>query len=123
MSAARAPFEVILNQLEKYYGRPRPSKVSDPLQMILLENVAYLVSDDQREKAFKALHDRIGLDPVRILSAPESDLLEVARLGGMLPEGRVKKLRSIAQMALREFQGDLKKVLKLPLAQAKRSLK
>ncbi len=123
MSAAQTPFEQIIQQLEKHYGRPKPPKVTDPLGMILLENVAYLVSDEQREKAFKALCDRIGTEPTRVLSASESDLFEIAKLGGMLPEGRVKKLRSIAQMVLREFHGDLKKVLNRPLAQAKKSLK
>jgi len=35
----------------------------------------------------------------------------------------VEKLRRIAQIALQEFDGDLDRVLKQPLAQAKKSLK
>jgi hypothetical protein len=60
MSAARAPFAQILNQLEKYYGRPRPPKVTDPLQMILLENIAYLVSDGFKHKFVEIIIARLG---------------------------------------------------------------
>ena len=91
--------------------------------MILLENVAYLVSDEQRDRAFAALRDRVGLSAGAILSADDEELLDIARLGGMLPGSRVNKLRTIAQIALREFDGDLRAVLKLPLAKAKKALK
>lgn len=91
--------------------------------MILLENVAYLVGDEQRAEAFDALADRVGLSPVDIVTAPDEKLLEVARLGGMLPASRVEKLRRIANIALQEFDGDLGSILKLPAAKAKRALK
>jgi endonuclease-3 len=91
--------------------------------MILLENVAYLVGDERREQAFNMLRERVGLTPPEILTAHEDALLEVARLGGMHPAARVEKLRRIAQIALQEFDGDLDKVLKRPLAQAKKALK
>lgn len=91
--------------------------------MILLENVAYLVSDERREQAFNALCERVGLSPPEILTAHEERLMEVARLGGMHPAARVEKLRRIAQTALQEFDGDLGTVLKQPIAQAKKLLK
>jgi endonuclease-3 len=91
--------------------------------LILLENVAYLVSDERREQAFNALCERVGLSPPEILTAHEERLMEVARLGGMHPAARVEKLRRIAQIALQEFDGDLDKVVKQPIAQAKKSLK
>jgi len=91
--------------------------------MILLENVAYLVSDERREQAFNALCERVGLSPPEILTAHEERLMEVARLGGMHPAARVEKLRRIAQIALQEFDGDLGAVLKQPIARAKKSLR
>ncbi|MEK6285283.1 MAG: hypothetical protein AABO57_06040 [Acidobacteriota bacterium] len=116
-------FQNIIDELREFYGPPEPPKVTDPLGIILLENVAYLVSDERREQAFDALRERVGLTPPEILMAHEETLLEVARLGGMHPAARVEKLRRIAQIALQQFDGDLDKVLKLPLAQAKKSLK
>jgi len=69
------------------------------------------------------LRERVGLSPVDIVTAHDEKLLEVAHLGGMLPAGRVEKLRRIANIALQEFEGDLKSVLDLPAQKAKRALK
>src|SRR6266404_5738864 len=123
MPKARKSFQKIIDELEEFYGWPEPPEVTDPLGMILLENVAYLLSDDRRVQAFSALRERVGLTPPEILMAHEETLLEVARLGGMRPAARVEKLRRIAQIALQNFDGDLDKVLKQPPAQAKKSLK
>jgi endonuclease III len=123
MPKALKSFKKIISELQDLYGQPEPPKVTDPLGMILFENVAYLVSDERRQQAFSALRQRVGLTPPEILTAHEETLLEVARLGGMHPAARVEKLRRIAQIALQEFEGDLDNVLKLPLAQAKKSLK
>src|SRR5262245_59362635 len=123
MSDARKSLMGIIKGLEKYYGPPEPPRVTDPLSMILLENVAYLVSDERRERAFNLLKERVGLTPTEILTAHEEPLLEVVRLGGMHPARRVEKLRGIAQIALQEFDGDLDKVVKGPLPQAKKALK
>jgi endonuclease-3 len=111
MPKARTPFQTIINKLKAFYGEPEPPEVTDPLEIILLENVAYLVNDEQREGAFAALRDSVGLSPVNILSASDEDLSEVAELGGMHPEARVNKLRAIAQIALRNevIQGALKR--------------
>jgi len=113
----------IIDELGKLYGKPKPPTVTDPLGMILLENVAYLVSDERRAQAFNALRERVGLTPPKILMAYENTLIEVARLGGMHPVARVEKLRLIAQIALQEFDGDFDRVLKQPLAQSKKYLK
>src|SRR5438552_16538139 len=123
MSKARKSFQNIVDKLREFYGPTELPRVTDPLVMILLENVAYLVGDERREQAFNTLRERVGLTPPEILTAHEETLLEVARLGGMHPAARVEKLRRIAQTALQEFEGDFDKVLTLPLAQAKKSLK
>jgi len=111
----------VIARLQSSYGRPKPPK-SDPLELILWENVAYLLTDDRREAAFETLRDRVGLTPKAILAAPQATLLEIAKMGGMRPEVRVERLRSIARITLDQFQGDLRKALKLPLKQAKKAL-
>jgi endonuclease III len=123
VSKAPKSFLKLIEELLRFYGRPEPPRVTDPLGMILLDNVAYLLSDDRRELAFNALRERVGLTPPEILMAHEETLLEVAHLGGMHPAARVEKLRRIAQIALQEFDGDFGKVLKRPPAQAKKALK
>ena len=121
--AERKPLRKIIDALASHYGRPAPPITDDPFELVLLENVAYLVSDERRDAAFKALRDRIGLRPIDILSTSHEQLLDVARLGGMHPERRVERLRQIAQIALTEFGGDLKTVTSGPIRAAKRALK
>src|ERR1041384_5342008 len=86
----------IVDTLEKSHAPP-PNPLTDPLELILFENIAYLASDEQRERAFTALKDRIGLHPGDILSAPPDELAAVAKLGGPMPGLRVQKLLDIAQ--------------------------
>ncbi len=123
MDKARTTFRQLLRQLEKYYGRPEPPGVTDPLEMILLENVGYLVDDEQRAAAFAALKKRVGTQPDKILAAAEATLVDIVRLGGIMPELRAKKLRQIAQLARWIFQGDLRPILRKPLPAAKKDLK
>jgi endonuclease III len=89
--------------------------------MILWENVAYLANDDRRLKAFQTLKKRIGVEPGRILAAADEALLEVTR-HGIVADQFAKKLRRCAQIALEEFDGDLRPVLKWPYAKAKKAL-
>ena len=123
MPAARPNLQKIISQLAAHYGTPKPPIASDPFELILLENVAYLVSDDRREKAFTALRKHAGTRPHEILAASFDDILKATKLGGMHPEQRVNRLREIALVAMNEFGGDLKQALKLPLPKAKQALR
>lgn len=122
MPKPRTAFEQVMVLLERHYGMPEPPSVTAPLEMILHENVAYLVSDAQREAAFEALRSRVGTGPIEILSAPEEVLHEVAGLGGMRPQERAERLRRIAQIVLQEFDGDLLTGLRGLLPAAKKAL-
>jgi endonuclease III len=112
----------ILERLEKHYGRPKPPVVTDPLELILWENVVYLAKDEKRAAAFAALKKRVGLKPAKILAASDEELMGITRLGGIVPEISAQKLRRIAEIAQRDFGGDLKAVLKKPLREAKKDL-
>ena len=112
-----------LDRLEKLYGEPMPPQFRDPLEMIVFENVAYLVDDRRREAVFQDLKKKVGLKASDILAASDETLQKVATPGGINLEGRIEKLRSIARIVLDEFNGDLNQVLKLPLKPAMKSLK
>ena len=121
MPGTKTRFFQIVDRLESAYGRPKP-KVTDPWEMILWENVAYLQTDERREQCFEMLRQRVGLKPEQILAAPRATLLEIATMGGMRPEVRVERLRQISRIALDEFNGDLRKATKLPLKEAKKAM-
>src|ERR1700686_1384281 len=123
MPAPRPSLPKIISQLAAHYGNPEPPLTTDPFELILLENIAYLVSDERRAQAFNKLRRRAGTRPHEILAASHEDILQATRLGGMHPEQRVSRLKEIALIAMNEFGGDLKQALKLPLTKAKQALR
>src|SRR5438552_11754718 len=123
MVAAKLNLQKIVSQLAKHYGKPGGPVTTDPFELILLENIAYLVSDERREEAFAMLREHAGTRPHEILAASHNNILEATKLGGMLAERRVSRLREIALIAMNEFDGDLKPALKLPLPRAKQALR
>jgi endonuclease-3 len=113
--------EEIVDRLAGVYGEPAAPPSRTLLELVLLENVAYLGDDRHREQAFKELQRQVGTRPQQILAAPEAALLSVAA-HGILQATFAEKLRRIAQLAVDEFDGDLEAVRALPLAKAKRAL-
>lgn len=109
--------------LRDYYRKPEKPSVTDPFELILWENVAYLVDDQKRMMAFDLLKQRVGTAPEALVSAPDAVLLEVAKAGGMFPEQRVTKLRTIAEIVLSRCDGDLTSMLDGSIAQAKKMLR
>jgi endonuclease III len=116
------PLHRAIERLEAYYGKPEPPQIKDPWGLIVWENIAYLADDKHRQQAMTILREQIGITPEAILAASPARLIK-AGLGGIVPEQSVVKLRRSAEIALEHFGGDLRPILKQPLAQAKKSLK
>ena len=116
-------FSATIEKLKNFYGHPAPPKITDPLELILFENVAYLADDVKRAAAFEALKKKVGTRPVQILKASGQQLEEITRMGGIVPEVRAQRLRQIAELVHHVFHDDLAAELKKPLAQAKKALK
>jgi hypothetical protein len=54
-------FSNLVDKLQHHYGLPAPPASSDPLELIIWENIAYLASDERRAEAFATLKRRIGI--------------------------------------------------------------
>jgi endonuclease III len=109
--------------LRNAYGNPDPPYVIDPFELILFENVAYLVDDERRVHAFETLRRVIGLRPDEILNASPEQFGPVAELAGSNKQGQIEKLIRSAEIVQREFNADLSRVLKSPLKQAIAAIK
>jgi endonuclease-3 len=108
--------------LAERYAPPKP--LTDPLEMILWENMGYLIDDDRRTLLFAEFTERVGLDAVKIDRAPLDVLLDIAKRGGMRPETRVERWHAISRIVIEDAGGDLAKTLKaLPLPKARTLLK
>jgi endonuclease III len=110
----------IVEKLAAYYGKPARPKITDPFELILWELSAELASDEKRGAAFDALKKRIGVKPQQILKAAPMKLVEITKLGGMEPERRARRMVDAAALAA---EMDLREVLKLPLKDAKKTLR
>jgi endonuclease III len=80
--------------------------------MILYLNCGYPATDGTCSKGFDALKREVGLKPEKILATPHAKLTKCLRLGGIVPELRAKKLKEIARIVSREFDGKLRAQLK-----------
>jgi len=88
----------LLDLLEEADGPPPPIPSADGWQLVLAENVAYLVDEKRRWQALADLQRLTGLVPEQILSAPRSALRAV--VAGPHPEQRVQRLRRCAELAI-----------------------
>ena len=86
----------LLGELEQAEGPPDPVPSSDGWELVLAENVAYLVDDQRRWQALAELRTQVGLAPEQILAAPDSVLRALA-IG---PGDRVQRLRRCAELAI-----------------------
>jgi endonuclease III len=89
---------VTLDALERVDGPAPPPPTRDGWELVLLENVAYLVDDGERLDAFERLRSRIGVTPEAILGADTAELASVC--AGMRPDQRAKRLRRCAELRL-----------------------
>jgi endonuclease III len=95
---------------------------TDPLELIIWENIAYLASDKRRAEAFATLKQTIGTRPEQILAAQHAVLAAICK-AGILPEVSAEKLLTIAKISYEEFGSERRTVLKKPLPQARRAWK
>lgn len=90
--------ERLLTVLESEAGAPDPLPATDGWELVLGENVAYLVDDDTRAQCMAALRREVGLDAEAILSAGPEQLARV--VAGMRAHDRVERLRRCAELRL-----------------------
>ncbi|MBP7515903.1 MAG: hypothetical protein KA791_15255 [Flavobacteriales bacterium] len=105
--------------LEEHHPEIARPVSSDPFELVLWEQVAYLASDVVRAAAFKELRKRTSLDPQRILALPLKELETIARSGGSIAwRERAQRMRNSSEQA-----ATLSELGKLNVAEARRRLK
>ena len=96
-----------LAKLARFYGPLHTSEPSDPFELVVWENVAYLVDDARRRAAFDALRNGVGVEPAALVRAGVSAIERAIGDGGMLPGRRAEKVMRCAQIAIEYAGGDL----------------
>jgi len=112
----------IVASLAGVYGEREP-EITDPFEMILLENAAYLVTDDKRLSTFKALRSKVGTSPAAILAHDAHDIAAVIADGGMQPEMRANKVLESARVAQEIGLDTLKSTIRTDPPRARKLLR
>src|ERR1017187_4628549 len=89
-------FSKLVDKLQQHYGAPAPPPSTDPLELIIWENIAYLANDKRRAEAFAILKRTIGTRPNEILAAQHSALATIGK-AGILPDVSAEKPLTIAK--------------------------
>jgi hypothetical protein len=100
--------QLLLDQLEAASGPAGPLPSADGWELVLAENIGYLVGDEFRWQALERLRSEVGLDPEQILAAPDDVLRDI--VVGARPAERVQRIRRCAELAIggarwRDFPG------------------
>src|SRR5439155_2980254 len=93
-----APLAVLLDRLETSAGPADPVPSADGWELVVAENIGYLVDDERRWAAVAKLRAVVGLAPERLLAAPDEVLRAV--VAGVRPADRVARLRRCAELAV-----------------------
>jgi endonuclease-3 len=118
----RLDLREVLDELAALYPPAEP--LTDPLQIIVWENIGYLVDDERRAALFEELGQRVGFTAEALAHAPREVLLDIVRRGGMHPDQRAERLYAIARIVLSDCAGDLRRELAaLPAGKARALLK
>ena len=89
---------VLPDRLELAAGKADPVPSTDGWELVLAENVAYLVDDQRRWQALAALRSMVGLAPDQILAATEDLLCSI--VAGARSAERARRLRRCAELAI-----------------------
>lgn len=101
-----------------------PAIPTDPLHQILWENIGYLIDDQKRRALFDRFAATVGLSAAAIAAADDDLLFAITEQGGMRPETRVERWRTIAALVQERCAGDLNAALRaLPPPKARALLK
>lgn len=119
---ASGTLPVAIDTLLAHHGAPPGPPSTDPFELVLFENVAYLAPDHRRLEAFESLRRTIGTAPSDLLNASRESL-EAVTSRGILKSVSAEKLVECAEICVREFGGDVSSVVEEPEAVARRALR
>jgi endonuclease-3 len=117
---AAARIETLVDRLQEFYGR-LPAPPSDPFTLFVWEVLGVHSTPRKRDAALAALKRIRALTPDAMWRAPQKKLEESVALAGPYLEQRVKALRTGVDRFRRT--GDLPKIIRGPVAPARRALK
>ncbi|RLF15742.1 MAG: endonuclease III, partial [Thermoprotei archaeon] len=120
MDQARAL--AIYEELKRRFKRPElPNLFKDPFQVLVITIISQNTNDKNTLRAYANLEAKGLVDPKSILEASEEELQEALKVAGLY-RNKARKLKELASMVMEEYGGDLRRILDLPLEEARAKL-
>ena len=114
----------ILEALESFYGRQAPDWPTDPYLFLVWWHCGYPPGDERCNRGWEALTAAIGTSAAELAKARSPTLARALKAGGMIPELRAARVKSIARDVLDARAGDLRAALAaLPADEARKLLR
>ena len=112
-----------VRRLRALYGSlGPPGDTSDPFRVLVRTVLSQNTSYKNELKAFRALEERVGVEPEALASADLSAIEEAVRPAGQHRQ-RARRLKEIARLVLERYNGDLwPLLLREPVEEAREEL-
>ena len=117
------PLAPILDTLESFYGEQAPGWPTDPYLFLVWWHCGYPPGEERCSRGWEALTAAVGVRPQELAAVRSTRLARALKAGGMVPELRAARVRSIARSVLENYGGDLRAALAvLPESEARKLL-
>ncbi len=101
---------------------PKLVKINhDPFQTLIVTIISQNTADTNTERAFANLSGRFEITPQALAEAPLNEVEECIRVGGLY-QNKAKSIQTVSKIVLEKFGGNLKPILSLPMAEARKTL-
>jgi len=118
------PLAGILDTLESFYGEQLPGSPTEPYLFLIWWQCGYPPSEERCNRGWEALTAATGVSAAELAAARSATLVRALKAGGMVPELRAARVKSIARSVLEDYAGDLRAALAaLPGAEARKRLR
>lgn len=111
----------IIGHLEQGAPHHRSFQIRDPFQVLIATILSQNTTDNNSTKAFEKLSERFEVTPEVIAHLTPEDIKPLITCAG-LQEIKSKRIVAISQNLLESYNGDLMRILNLPLDEARKTL-
>jgi endonuclease-3 len=117
----RATFRRVLETLLREYPPENWSEGMDPFEVLVAVVVSQNTTVANERRALESLRRQVGLSPQALAEASVEELERALRPAGLF-RSKAPRLREIARLLIEGYDGDLRRILALPVEEARRVL-
>ena len=111
----------ILEGLRKEFGDPERNDISDPFETLIQTVLSQHTNDRNSGLAYQQLEASFRIKPEVLAEADQKEIERAIRVAGLY-RNKSKIIRALSKTIQDRYEGDLWKVLRLPVEEARKAL-